>query len=89
MPIEVWLAGRSDAVRISVGTSWGTGFAIAPHRVLTSLHAVGTLAEGRLALHDGTRVRTGSDDGRARVWDLPVVLTANRAPRTPCPRPPR
>jgi hypothetical protein len=52
-----------------------------------------------------------SDDGAARLWDLPVdrgslddgraiagcspfvladgVLTANRAPRTPCPRPPR
>jgi len=38
-------------VRISAGSSWGTGFAIAPHRVLTSLHAVGKLADGRLALH--------------------------------------
>jgi hypothetical protein len=66
-------------VRISAGTSWGTGFAIAPHRVLTSLHAVGELAEGRLALHGNeveiTAKITDSDGDNDRVRFPACVCT--------------
>jgi WD40 repeat protein len=41
-------------VRIFVGGSPGTGFAIARDRVLTSLHLVGTVVDGELRLHAAT-----------------------------------
>jgi uncharacterized protein YjbI with pentapeptide repeats len=45
------VAGRADVVRIVVGASWGTGFAIAPDRILTALHVVGKVVDGELRLH--------------------------------------
>ncbi|HEX3479350.1 MAG TPA: serine protease, partial [Kofleriaceae bacterium] len=61
------MARRTDVLRLSVGTSRGTGFAIAPDRVLTSLHVVGKVVDGELRLHGesiriAAAIATGDDD---------------------------
>lgn len=48
------MARRADVLRFAVGSSWGTGIAIAPNRALTALEVVGAVVDGQLALHADT-----------------------------------
>lgn len=67
-------------LRLSLGASRGTGFAIAPDRVLTSLHVVGKIVDGELRLHGesiriAAAIAPGDDGSELRE----VVCVATRA----------
>ena len=66
------MARRTDVVWLSVGTSRGTGFAIAPDRVLTSLHVVGKVVDGELRLHGDTILINAAIAGRPA--DLTITM---------------
>lgn len=61
------MAGRTNVVRITAGTSRGTGFLIDESRVLTALHVVGTANGGAVTLHGPVRLEGAlAEHGRLR-----------------------
>lgn len=50
------MVGRADVVRITAGSSRGTGFLIDESRVLTALHVVGSASAGAVTMHGPVRV---------------------------------
>ena len=64
---------RVDVVRLSVGESRGTGFLLDAQRVLTALHVVGRLDQGRLVLHGPSlRITAAVTDGAS--FRFPVSI---------------
>ena len=69
------MARRADVLRFAVGASWGAGIAIAPNRALTSLHVVGAVVEGHLALHANVieiTAELSDSDGETETTNYPV-----------------
>jgi hypothetical protein len=71
----VTVVRRADVLRLTAGSSRGTGLAIAPNRALTSLHAVGAVVNGALVLHHDTVeivAEVTDSDGETEVVQYPV-----------------
>lgn len=69
------MARRADVLRFAVGSSWGTGFAIAPNRALTALDVVGAVVDGQLALHADTidvTAEVTDSDGETETTTYPA-----------------
>jgi len=69
------VARRADVLKFTAGASCGSGFAIAANRALTSLHAVGAVVDGALALYQNSidiAAELTDSDGENDVVNYPL-----------------